>query len=78
MIKFVLVLYSCSFMTMQCGHGTYLTQHNSWYECDKQGYIESHRMMEIADRNEVNANKLAVKFECKPIETILPKPKPQV
>ena len=30
MTKFILVLYSCSFMTMQCGSGTYLTKHDTW------------------------------------------------
>jgi hypothetical protein len=67
MTKFILVLYSCSFLSLQCGNGTHTTQHETWHECAKQGYLEAHKMMEIADIEEVNKNRLAVKFECKEI-----------
>jgi ribosomal protein S27AE len=78
MTKFILVLYSCSFMTMQCGSGMYLTKHDTWYECAKDGYVQAQKLMELADVNKVNAGKLAIKFECQPIEIVLPKPKPKV
>ena len=79
MTKFILILYICSLNTLQCNNGSVAkVEFNNHYDCAIGGYILSHDAMKELDKDKVNENKLAIKFECKPIEIIVPKPKPQV
>lgn len=79
MTKFVLILYLCSLNAMQCDNGMITgIEFNSHYDCAIAGYEMSATSMKEMDKDHVEKHKLAVKFECKPIEIVLPQPKPQV
>ncbi|AXH71342.1 hypothetical protein P120_gp46 [Pelagibacter phage HTVC120P] len=65
--KYVLILHLCSFVGQpQCYNPKIAPiEFNSHYECIHQGYVRSAKALEIIDRDLVNKQKLAVKFECK-------------
>jgi hypothetical protein len=88
MTKFVLVLYLCSTITGQCPSssipGWTFSNH---YDCVRGGYKVAHNSfmaletLEEIDREQVEIEKLVVKFECKAVEMpkeIVPKKKPKI
>jgi len=77
MTKFILVMYMCSMLTQQCNNGLYINQeYNSHYDCAVNGYKLASDAIKNMDENLVNDNRLAVKFECRPYNIIIPKKKP--
>lgn len=79
MTKFILILYICSLNSLQCNNGLVTgVEFSSHYDCAIAGYEMSGNSMKDMNKEEVEKYKLAVKFECKPIEIIVPQPKPQV
>jgi hypothetical protein len=42
--------------------------YNSWYECAIEGYKKGGEYIAKAPKEQVNTQKIAVKFECKPID----------
>ena len=41
---------------------------NNYSECILQGYIQSHKSLKSLDEEEINNNKLAIKFDCQEIK----------
>lgn len=68
-MKFILVVYLCSFAsTTFCDNGGLYGEFNSWKECAESGYSQSLRAFKALPEDMANDQKLAIKFECKPIE----------
>jgi hypothetical protein len=70
-MKFILILYVCSMSSGQCPGSSYLPyEFNSHLDCALAGYQESYKALKELDKDTVNKEKLAIKFECKPIPSI--------
>ncbi len=69
-MKFLLVLHLCSMITQTCPNMMYPQKvYESWSECIDVGYKISQLTFNKLDKNVVNKQKLAIKFECKEIST---------
>ena len=68
MTKFILVLHICSFIDLTCNYSMHKSQHDTWFECAKEGYKQSYVAIHDYEEIEINERKLAVRFECKPIQ----------
>ena len=69
-MKYIIVLYLCSFVGAQpvCMPGQIQgLEFNNYSECILQGYIQSHKSLKSLDEEEINNNKLAIRFHCKEI-----------
>jgi hypothetical protein len=70
-MKFVLILYVCSMTSGQCPGSSYMPyEFNSHYDCVLAGYELSYKNLKELDKDLVNKERLAIKFECKPIPSI--------
>ena len=70
-MKYIIILYMCSFANTQpvCLDGQMLgLEFNNYSECILQGYIQSHKSLKSLDEEEINNNKLAIKFDCQEIK----------
>ena len=74
----------CSMTTGQCPESSISGyQFNSHYDCVNAGYAIAQKTfraldeLEEYDRAFVEQNKIVVKFECRPIEIIVPPKKPK-
>lgn len=74
-MKYLLVLYMCSLATGQCPSSYYAGyQFNTHYDCIVAGYgvaqktFKNLEQMEEFDREYMETNKMAIKFECKGIK----------
>ena len=68
MVKYLLVLHVCSFLTQTCpGMINPRGLHDTWLECANEGYRQSAIIMKNYDPKVINDNKIAIKFECKEI-----------
>ena len=70
-MKYIIILYMCSFSTSppQCMPGQVLgVEFNNYSECILDGYLQAHRSLQSLDSEEINNNKLAIRFHCKEIE----------
>tara|TARA_B100001287_G_scaffold253116_1_gene235552 strand:+ start:72 stop:302 length:231 start_codon:yes stop_codon:yes gene_type:complete len=73
-------------LTGECPSSTYAikTSFNTHYDCVLNGYAVAQntfkelKKMEDFERDVIEQQQLVVKFECKPINIIVPKPKPKV
>ena len=66
--KYVLILYLCSLTAQQCDSGMITAyEFNDHYDCAVAGYDMSHKTMQMMDRDLVNKDELAIKFECKQV-----------
>ena len=55
----------------QCPGSSYMPyEFNSHLECTLAGYQLSYKTLEDLDKNTVNKQKLAIKFECKQVPSI--------
>lgn len=67
-MKFLLVLHFCSMITGTCPNMMHPQKvYNTWSECAIAGYEVSLLTFNKLDKNVVNQQKLAIKFECKEI-----------
>ena len=68
-MKFLLILHICSFVSQTCpGMLQPAGVYNSWHECAMDGYKKGGEYIANAPKEQVNRHKIAVKFECKPID----------
>ena len=70
-MKYIIVLYMCSFSTSppQCLPGQILgIEFNDYTDCILEGYLQSHQTLKRLEKEEINKNKLAIKFDCKEIK----------
>lgn len=86
MTKFILVLYLCSMVTGKCPSSHYAGfSFKTHYDCVVNGYGFAQQTFkrltedyEEFDVTLLETNKMVVKFECKELNIIVPKPKPKV
>jgi hypothetical protein len=70
-MKFILILYVCSMTSGQCPGSSYIPyEFNSHLECALAGYQQSYKALSELDKDTVNKQKLAVRFECKQLPSI--------
>jgi len=72
-MKYVLILYLCSFATSnpKCLHEQVVPiEHSNYFSCASMGYIRSYQALIDLGEEEVNLEKYAIKFECKEVNTI--------
>ena len=70
MIKFVLILHLCSFISLPptCFQQQIVgIEYNDNFSCMLDGYKRSGRTLENIGREDVNTKKLAIKFQCKEV-----------
>ena len=73
MIKFVLIIWVCSFAGNQAAclpPMEYPKHFNSWYECSRTAHTESVKMISKMGYKYVNDNKIAMKYSCKITQNI--------
>ena len=75
-MKLMLVLHLCSIATLQCTSATYTgLMFSSHFDCAKMGYkmaYDTFVRLENDDyygKDQINKEKLAIKFECKELDT---------
>ena len=75
-MKFMLVLHLCSILSMKCTSAMYTgLMFESHFDCAKIGYkmaYDTFRRLETDDYyglDRVNKEKIAIKFECKELDT---------
>lgn len=86
MTKFILVLHLCSMVTGECpsSHYSVKASFSSHYDCVLNGYavaqqtFKNLKEIEDVEQDIIEQSKMVVKFECKPINIIVPKPKQKV
>jgi hypothetical protein len=74
-MKYILILYMCSMNTGQCPSSSVAGyQFNSHYDCVNSGYAIAQKTyrnlkeIEEWDIDNINKNKIVVKFECKELK----------
>ena len=68
MIKFILVLQVCSFLSGECKIAVQPDiVYNEWAECTADASVRSLELLQKEGRENVNQYRLAVKFGCYPI-----------
>jgi len=68
MIKFILILHLCSSLTGKCLETQTVAQHDDYYSCVKNGYVRAYTSLDTLDKEVVNQQKLAIRFECKELK----------
>ncbi len=72
-MKYLLILHMCSFLTQTCPGMMYPNGlHDTWLQCSQEGYKKAAELINSLDPDVVNANKIAIKFECKEIDPNTP------
>jgi len=67
-MKFVLILYVCNFITLQCPVASLSKyEFDNWHDCATKGYVLAAEAMKDLPKDKVNQEKLAIKFECKEV-----------
>jgi len=65
MIKFMLILKVCSAIDGTCIPDQAVDIYNSWFECGKNGTVNTMAMLDLMGEDLINQNKLYVVFKCK-------------
>ncbi len=71
-MKYVIILYLCSFVNVQptCfSERVIALEFDNYYECNLAGYKQSHNHLATIDKDKINKEKLAIRFQCKEIKT---------
>ena len=71
-MKYVLVLYLCSFVNntpIVLERAISPTEYPTYYDCISDGYITSYSKIMSMGVKQVDEKKLAIKFECKEVQT---------
>lgn len=71
-MKYVLVLYLCSFLNntpVVLERAISPTEYPTYYDCISDGYITSYSKIMSIGVKQVDEKKLAIKFECKEVQT---------
>ena len=73
MIKFVLVLSVCSFLTGECRNPVQPpVVYNDWAECAADASVKSLELLQKEGKVNVNQFRLAVKFGCYEVNDVWP------
>ena len=70
MIKYVLILHLCTYINQAvCTSQKVLPyEFTSYHDCITQGYIHSYKELMTMDKNKVEQDKLAIRFQCKQVD----------
>ena len=69
-MKFLLILHVCSLLNQACPGSMYPREiYDSHYDCAIAGYEEAQKALLTMPKDAVNQQKLAIKFECKEIQS---------
>ena len=70
-MKYVLILYLCSFATEpKCFQDQVINQKfTNYYDCITQGYMHSYNHLKMLDVDEINQQRLAIRFQCVDMST---------
>ncbi len=69
-MKYIIILYLCSFSGSQpqCMPGQILgKEFKNYNDCILDGYLQAHKSLKRLSVEEINNNKLAIRFHCKEI-----------
>ena len=70
-MKYVIILYLCSFVNVQstCFSERILGyEFDNYYDCILDGYKQSYSHLANFDKDRINNEKLAIRFQCKEIK----------
>ena len=70
-MKYVIILYLCSFVDMQSNcfsEKIVALEFNNYKECILQGYKSSHNTLKTLYGERIEEEKLAIKFDCKGVK----------
>jgi len=65
MINFLLILKVCSALDGTCIPEKMVSTHSNWFDCARQGTVETIILLDSMGKELVNSNKLYVAFSCK-------------
>jgi|TARA_R110002012_G_scaffold284241_1_gene474945 hypothetical protein len=65
MINYLLVLKVCSALDGTCIPEKNISTHSNWFDCARQGTVETVILLDSIGKEMVNKNKLYVAFSCK-------------
>ena len=70
MIKYVLILHLCTYFSqVTCTSQKIIpVEYFTYHDCITQGYIHSYKELMLMDKNKVEEEKIAIKFECKELK----------
>jgi len=69
-MKFILIIHFCSMLTQTCPNMMNpQTTFDTWYECAIAGYEIAGKTFRNINKNVTNKQKLAIKFECKELQS---------
>ena len=70
MIKYVLILHLCTYFGQAvCTSQKILPyEFTSYHDCITQGYIHSYKELMEMDKDKIEQDKLAIRFQCRQIE----------
>ena len=70
-MKYILILYLCTFAGQpQCPTSTIAgVEFDNYYDCITEGYKHSYTRLKELPREEIEEKLLAIKFECRKVET---------
>ena len=69
MIKFLLVMQICSGLYGNCMREQHFLEHDTWTECSRQGTIKTLATIDMLGDDQMNANRLYIKFYCRQVNT---------
>jgi hypothetical protein len=66
-MKFVLTIYVCSFLHLDCAPGVVYPEHfDTWKECVIKAFDESKELIISTPQDVVESNRLTTKYTCTP------------
>jgi len=69
-MKFILILHVCSLLNQACPGSMYPREvYPSHYDCAIAGYEAAKKALLTMPKDVINQQKLAIKFECKEIQS---------
>ena len=71
-MKYVIILYLCSFVNVQpvCySQKIVALEFDDYSDCILEGYKHSHNHLANIEKDKINKEKLAIRFQCKEIKT---------
>ena len=70
-MKYIIILYLCSFVNVEptCYSEKIVgLEFDNYYDCILAGYKQSHNHLASLDREKIEEQKLAIRFQCKEIK----------
>jgi hypothetical protein len=64
-VKYILIIWLCTFGSQpHCTDKYHIGQFNTWFDCAEAGYSTSHSMFVKMNKDLVNKEEVALRFEC--------------